>query len=238
MTTKIFTFFIILSYTSLVSQTLEISYDYKLTDDIFDDFKKTTNDYFVNLLIQSQKDIKKYPMEFLISDSGYSIDFSQSLQVDPEFQKVQVPKSLALSHLGLPIRLFNINGTTFTTNDDKIVISYDLKELGFWKITKEEKTILGYKCYKAYFDSNVSEIKNTNMSNPIYAWFTTDLSIKGGPTIFGNLPGLILELETKAAYFKATSIEKSKKEIKKINLKNKKLLTFRESQKYFDMGLD
>lgn len=226
-------FVYIIFFSKLVfCQTFEVSYEYELKESIWDD-KKNVSAYFKTMFYQSRKDIKHYPMEFLVSNKGYSIDFSQSMQVDPEFQKIRVPKRLAISHLGLDIKLYNDHNKTYSYNGNDLIKSFNLLELGYWKITKQNKKILGYSCYKAYYNTDESELKNASILIPKYAWFTTEIPMQGGPTIFGNLPGLILELETKAAHFISTSIQETSKELTKIDFTNKKVMTFIESQKYY-----
>ncbi len=55
-----------------------------------------------------------------------------------------------------------------------------------WKILNEKATILGYSCRKA-----VTKYYNLD----VYAWFTEDLPISDGPSIYSGLPGLILKIE-------------------------------------------
>lgn len=55
-----------------------------------------------------------------------------------------------------------------------------------WKLTDEQKTILGYNCRKAVF---------TDSTGTAEAWFTPELPIASGPSVFSQLPGLILEIK-------------------------------------------
>ncbi|WHF51932.1 GLPGLI family protein [Chryseobacterium gotjawalense] len=54
-----------------------------------------------------------------------------------------------------------------------------------WKLLNETKKIQGYNCQKAitYFGNRKWE-----------AWFTAEIPIQDGPYIFGNLPGLIIQM--------------------------------------------
>lgn len=54
-----------------------------------------------------------------------------------------------------------------------------------WKLTGEQKTILGYQCQKAVFQDT---------SRTIEAWFTSQVPVSVGPDTYGQLPGLILEV--------------------------------------------
>jgi GLPGLI family protein len=69
-----------------------------------------------------------------------------------------------------------------------------------WVITKESKQINGYQCFKAY--ANVLKIANLNKrsTNKVVAWFCPKIPMNFGPIKYHGLPGLILELETKAIF--------------------------------------
>ncbi|MEW5675024.1 GLPGLI family protein [Flavobacterium enshiense] len=72
-----------------------------------------------------------------------------------------------------------------------------------FEITNETKIILGYKCQKA---------KTIINSNHIDLWFTSDLKIKGAPTLLGQNLGLVLEMNRNNNFVvSATKIEKLKK---------------------------
>jgi len=91
-----------------------------------------------------------------------------------------------------------------------------------WEIERTEREILGMKVYKA-----TSKIDSTRTLN---AWYTPELQFNSGPSKYGGLPGLILELEVEnigknSVHFKAIelnadvnlNINKLKPKGKKIN---------------------
>ncbi|MFN8304754.1 MAG: GLPGLI family protein [Saprospiraceae bacterium] len=57
-----------------------------------------------------------------------------------------------------------------------------------WKITGQTKTILGYNCLEA-------TTQDTVRKRQITAWFTDAIALSSGPAGFGQLPGMILELD-------------------------------------------
>ena len=56
-----------------------------------------------------------------------------------------------------------------------------------WKVTSDQKKIAGYTCIKA------THLMDTI---PITAWFTPQIPVQNGPRLYGDLPGMILALDT------------------------------------------
>jgi GLPGLI family protein len=61
----------------------------------------------------------------------------------------------------------------------------DKVEAIIWKLTNEQKEILGYTCQKATADNDEQSIE---------AWFSPQIPVANGPMHYGDLPGLILEI--------------------------------------------
>ena len=72
----------------------------------------------------------------------------------------------------------------------KFLIASDIKK-DAWKITGEQKQILGYPCQQATLQRDTQKI---------VAWFTSAIPVSAGPTGFGGLPGMILELQPATGY--------------------------------------
>lgn len=69
-----------------------------------------------------------------------------------------------------------------------------------WILSNETKTIDKFLCYKATTEIVRVTPKKT-FRFPIIAWYCPRINLPFGPLGFGNLPGLILELQTKDAIF-------------------------------------
>lgn len=83
-----------------------------------------------------------------------------------------------------------------------------------WTLTNESKIISGYKCYKATTPLFKSDgTKRTDVSTLITAWYCPEIPTKTGPNGYGDLPGLILELQTKANTYLAANINLNSKEV-------------------------
>jgi len=66
----------------------------------------------------------------------------------------------------------------------KFLIKDEIKNYD-WKLTGENKTILGYVCQQAVWKDDSQEVT---------AWFAPQITVSTGPESFGKLPGLILEV--------------------------------------------
>lgn len=77
------------------------------------------------------------------------------------------------------------------------------KDLGVsdWKLTGNQKEILGYACQEA--------VRETTDSTKVTAWFTPNIPIPSGPAEYLNLPGLVLgvDLDNGRRTLTAKSIE-------------------------------
>ncbi|MGW8313959.1 MAG: GLPGLI family protein [Bacteroidales bacterium] len=69
-----------------------------------------------------------------------------------------------------------------------------------WRLTGQQKKILDYPCQEAI---------STREGDEVVAWFTAAVAVEAGPEEFGNLPGLILEVNIDEGehVIKATSVE-------------------------------
>jgi GLPGLI family protein len=61
----------------------------------------------------------------------------------------------------------------------------DKSKMPAWKITGEQKKLLGYTCMKATLQ--------VDSATNVVAWFTPQIPVSTGPSIHAGLPGLILE---------------------------------------------
>ncbi|UQD55252.1 GLPGLI family protein [Flavobacterium sp. K5-23] len=75
-----------------------------------------------------------------------------------------------------------------------------------WILLNETKLIDNYLCYKATTE-NIVVHKEKTFRHPITAWYCPQIPFPYGPLNYGNLPGLILELQTKDAVYGAKTIQ-------------------------------
>lgn len=88
------------------------------------------------------------------------------------------------------------------------LIESDL-EVEDWKFTGKQKMILDYPCQQAVLYKE---------DDTISVWFTPAISVSTGPSVYGNLPGLILSVESDGGdhTIVAKSIELGKIDIKNL----------------------
>ena len=104
-----------------------------------------------------------------------------------------------------------------------------------WKLTGEKKMIGDYECQKAVLQDT---------SEQVVAWFTPQIPVQTGPSGFGMLPGLILEIDidngnrsilvTKVELKPVATIEKPSKG-KKVTTEEFKVI---EAEKMKEMGAE
>lgn len=90
---------------------------------------------------------------------------------------------------------------------DKQFLITDSLQKNNWKLSDETKTILNHLCRKATaqrfgkrmtmgMQNGKMERKEVDDTTTMIAWFTTDIPVPAGPEVQGQLPGVILALET------------------------------------------
>ena len=90
-----------------------------------------------------------------------------------------------------------------------------------WNLTTETKKIGNYSCYKAI----TNKTTKNNISIPIIAWYCPELAYQFGPNGFGNLPGLIVELQIDNVIYGLKSINFDDKTIKFKEIDLKKIIS-------------
>lgn len=113
-----------------------------------------------------------------------------------------------------------IGGTFFTIKEHT--------PLQKWTLHNDTKKVKDFTCQKATTIFRGREYT---------AWYTTDISIMGGPWKFDGLPGLILEVASndKRLVIEAYKIEKKTEQIVIPNYKKDKVITWKEyTKKYRD----
>jgi GLPGLI family protein len=105
-----------------------------------------------------------------------------------------------------------------------------------WTLTTEEKTIQGFKCYKATVLRTIRMSKDKVKTYIAEAWYCPELPFSFGPKDFCELPGLILQLQDDKVTFVASKIELNTKPLQDIELKdNQKIISEDEFYNIVDL---
>jgi GLPGLI family protein len=153
-------------------------------------------------------------------------------------QFIAINSNLSNNDFEFALTVADMRGTIYRKNNDNLfyeeVKSYGTNQKNFiaaktkytdWEITQEKKIILGYECFKAtcvlmvdYGDNDI------NTLYPLTAWYCPDLKYSYGPKCFGNLPGLIMELENNLVVFKALKLNFEKNNVNSISIPKEKTI--------------
>lgn len=80
------------------------------------------------------------------------------------------------------------------------------KDTNNWELVNESKEIEGFICYKALSEKVVVNYKKTSRY-PVVAWYCPKIPISYGPNGYGDLPGLILELQVRNVVYGAKKVQ-------------------------------
>ncbi|OAB28195.1 GLPGLI family protein [Flavobacterium fryxellicola] len=81
-----------------------------------------------------------------------------------------------------------------------------LDSVAQWELLNEQKIINGYTCFKATREK-LLRLKQSNPLHIVEAWYCPAIPVRNGPKEFGDLPGLILELQDDKITYLASKIE-------------------------------
>lgn len=76
----------------------------------------------------------------------------------------------------------------------------DQRDSIHWAITKENKIISNFICYKANAIIDVKDAVKKDVKKSVTAWFAPSIPVSYGPIDYNGLPGLILEINVASSY--------------------------------------
>ena len=153
--------------------------------------------------------VEKQMIVLLSNDTSFVLTVEEQMDLDIESMSSSVGRSV-----------LNLYSYVYA-KDDTSSYGYDLGKEHIvqfsnssvsWEITGEPKDILGFKCFKAIPNyKNFSEDRKRGL--PTQIWFTPEINKKGGPLVYFDVPGLILEVESKLVKITATKISHTDAEV-------------------------
>ena len=186
----------------------------------------------------------------------FTLDFTKLESMYKEEQELDAPKGPS-ANSGVMVMVMGGDGSSDilyknisqnrmahkTELMGKVFLIKDNLEAYDWKLTGETKNIGNYTCYKAVYeredesieinmiDGEVKEEKVTK-KRTLVAWYTPDVPISNGPSNYGGLPGLILEVNDGDQTIVCSEIILNPKEVKEIKEPTKgKVVTRKEFSK-------
>ncbi len=140
----------------------------------------------------------------LVENQDPIIVFSNATQTTLTTQSILDNKAVYPFEFSLINRKTNAVIQIAKLNEHKSIATIDSTSIGkqTFELLPESKKILGYNCKKA---------KTIINSNTIEIWYTTDIPIKGAPSVLGQNLGLVLETNRNGNFVvAATKVEKLK----------------------------
>lgn len=151
-------------------------------------------------------------------EKEYELEFTSTESIYKEVEKLDAPGN-EMSFVQMEvvtagdagdILYKNLKENRFTSQNEvfsKQFLIQDPIENPEWKLTKETKNIGEYTCFKATFtrmatiinsirtgDDANTEPEAIEVEQTITAWYTPQIPLGHGPSRYGGLPGLILEV--------------------------------------------
>jgi GLPGLI family protein len=160
--------------------------------------KKTmSNDSWGEMLKENMPEFQTSYYNFTFADNKSIYQFSKWDEKMPQFIKQRTPEN---------IWYYDFEAAKYTVQKDiagsKFVIADSIANIN-WKITNESRQIAGFNCRKA-----VGIIMD---SVYVFAFYTDEIIIPGGPVSVNGLPGMIMGLTIPRLYtsFVATKVSLS-----------------------------
>ena len=182
--------------------------------------KKTMSDNsWSEKMKESMSELKTsyYTFSFANNKSIYRFDRWSPKTRIPKYEKDEDEENIWFTDFTAKATTIQkqVAGTNFVMSDSIVKIE--------WKITNENREIAGYNCRKA-----VGKIFDDVY---IFAFYTDEITISGGPCSINGLPGMILGLTIPRLYtsFIATKVDlKNVNEAEILPVKSKKVYTEKE----------
>lgn len=182
------------------------------------------------------KELKNYSNDFqlIVTCNASNYFFKIPEKLDKGNYSNPYLRLLYLGYLGLDEAFYYSNSTHYYTNNIESFVTKCNNDIISWKIDTKMVIVSGYNCYSATPVINTEANLGPTVKD-LKVWFTNDISLKGGPTRYGNLPGLIVALENNFVRFQLTELKETNKKMPTFDefLNNKTIQTFEETNSYY-----
>ena len=154
---------------------------------------------------------KANKIETIASEFDFSLVFSDAISLfylEKKLFSDNRAASLAINHTGYYGRIKQQSKNYITEELQetfgKFLVSRPYQK---WELHDETKTIGDYLCFKATTYYTTTNPKGKVFKHDFTAWYAPQLPYKFGPLGYGNLPGLIIELQGENCTYGVTKIK-------------------------------
>ena len=191
-----------------VAQNKNLVISYGLVFEKDELFSKDIN-VFTTHLDYAIQNPNRFLFDLKIDSKGSSFDLKDQLSI-AEHNLSDEMSMLFARYTGV---IFSFRDSILTQSDllgKKVFVKTGL--ISDWNLTKDFKDIDGYKCYKA---TNVYKVTNSVgvFNHEVIAWYCPEIPYSYGPLGYGNLPGLILQLQVRNVIYGALKINLQSKDL-------------------------
>lgn len=228
---KLIIIFIFISFKS-TSQNYEVVYSLKKVKKPPVNYENPNSVKFYNKFIKFlEKNSKEFDIKVICSNNKYYI-----VNHDQLFIKSNNPHfySALYGLIGLKQNLYFDKNYVYQYNFTNKNITKTKHSIVNYNIENKIINVKGYDCLKAK-PNNLTEYNLGSKISNLRIWFSPDINIKGGPTQFGNLPGLIIALENQFVRLEIDYIKEINTNFMDLDefMDDKEVITFENAQEYY-----
>ncbi len=208
-----------------------------------------TNKAIYSVTIQNDKEVKGTPIEnfyitaqensslfnFQLNFSKKESDFFMVQNLEVEYQSFNFVKGFS-KYQGFTSIRENMSYVEKEIDAKSYILKSEFNPV--WNLTTETKKIDNYICNKAT-SQKTFKFDTTERTLQITAWYCPEIPYQFGPNGYGNLPGLIVELQIdkviyglKSIYFDDKTIKFQEIDVKKVISKEKYDEIIKEKMKF------
>jgi GLPGLI family protein len=152
------------------------------------EYERRTNVYKLYKDVDRMQGMMEHIKKNKIMKEDFTLFLNDSISV---FKAKETPEGMSawLTQRNTTVQDFTLKQRTQVLDlwGNQVFLRDTLKKRE-WKITYDKRVIAGYECRKV--------IWMYNDSTKIYAWYTDEIAVSGGPETFNGLPGVILGVAT------------------------------------------
>ncbi len=221
---KIFLFLLLTNFCIAQNNKLIVTYGLVFQDD---ELLSDNSSVFKVHLDYAIANPNRFLFDLNIDDKGYLFELKNKLSTSEK----NLSDDMAFIFAKYPGLIFSVNGEILKQSSllgNKVFVKSEM--INGWKLTEESKKIDGFLCYKATnVDRVVNDIKV--FEHPIIAWYCPELPYNYGPIGYGNLPGLILELQVRNTVYGALKLDFNSEKLPDYDILKKSEIISKEEEK-------